>query len=137
VAKLEYDVRFGKLKVGSGSMEVQELAQLRGRTTWHTVFRITGGIPLYRVNDRHESWFDVVTLTSLRFYQDIDEGSYERKRRYEFFPERGMYQEGTKPEQPTVSAPLDDGLLYFVRTIPLKWARSTATRATSIRRRIQ
>lgn len=119
--KLEYDVRFGKLKVGSGSMEVQELAALRGRTTWHTVFRITGGIPLYRVNDRHESWFDVVTLTSLRFYQDIDEGSYERKRRYEFFPERGMYQEGTKPEQPTVSAPLDDGsFLYFVRTIPLE-----------------
>ncbi len=119
--RLEYDVRFGSLKVGSGSMEVQDLADVRGVTTWHTVFRITGGIPLYRVNDRYESWFDVRSLSSRRFHQDIDEGSYERKRRYEFFNERGMYQENDKPEQPTVDSPLDDGsFLYYVRTIPLE-----------------
>ena len=97
--KLEYDVKFGSLKVGSGSMEVRDLVDVHGLTTWHTIFRITGGITFYRVN----------------------EGSYERKRRYEFFPERGMYKEGDKPEQPTVEAPLDDGsFLYFVRTIPLE-----------------
>ncbi len=119
--KLEYDVRFGSLRVGSGSMEVDKLAVVRGMTTWHTVFRITGGIPFYRVNDRYESWFDVRTLSSRRFFQDIDEGSYERKRRYEFFNERGMYQENDKEEQPTVALPLDDGsFLYFVRTIPLE-----------------
>ncbi len=119
--KLDYDVRFGSLKVGSGSMEVRDIADIRGVASWHTVFTITGGIPLYRVNDRHESWFDVVTLTSRRFYQDIDEGSYERKRRYEFYNERGVFQEGDKPEQATVAAPLDEGsFLYFVRTIPLE-----------------
>ncbi len=119
--RLEYDVKFGSIKVGSGSMEVQDLADIRGVTTWHTVFRITGGIPLYRVNDRYESWFDVRTLSSRRFHQDIDEGSYERKRRYEFFNERGMYQENDKPEQATVESPLDDGsFLYYVRTIPLE-----------------
>ena len=119
--KLEYDVRFGSIKVGSGSMEVHDLVDVRGVTTWHTIFRIKGGIPLYRVNDTYESWFDVRTLSSRRFHQDIDEGSYERKRRYEFFNERGMYQENDKPEQPTVESPLDDGsFLYFVRTIPLE-----------------
>jgi len=119
--KLDYEVRFGSIKVGSGSMEVRDLVDVRGVTTWHTVFRIKGGIPLYRVNDSYESWFDVVTLTSRRFHQDIDQGSYERKRRYEFFNERGTYQENDKPEQPTVAAPLDDGsFLYFVRTIPLQ-----------------
>jgi hypothetical protein len=118
--KLEYDVKFGSMKVGSGSMEVRELAEVRGVTTWHTVFNITGGIPFYRVNDRYESWFDVTTLTSRRYHQDIDEGSYEPKRHYEFFNERGMYQENDKPEQPTVAMPLDDGsFLYYVRTIPL------------------
>jgi hypothetical protein len=77
--------------------------------------------PFYRVNDRYESWFDTITLTSRRFHQDIDEGNYERKRRYEFFTERGMYQENDKPEQPTVTNPLDDGsFLYYVRTIPLE-----------------
>ncbi len=125
--KLDYEVRFGSIKVGNGSMEVRDLVDVRGAITWHTVFRIKGGIPLYRVNDSYESWFDVVTLTSRRFYQDIDEGSYERKRRYEFFTERGMYQENDKPEQPTVAAPLDDGsFLYFVRTIPLEVGKEYA-----------
>ncbi len=125
--KLDYEVRFGSIKVGNGSMEVRDLVDVRGAITWHTVFRIKGGIPLYRVNDSYESWFDVVTLTSRRFYQDIDEGSYERKRRYEFFTDRGMYQENDKPEQPTVAAPLDDGsFLYFVRTIPLEVGKEYA-----------
>lgn len=118
--KLEYDVKFGALKVGNGSMEVLDVSDVRGRPSWHTLFRITGSIPLYRVNDRQESWFDVTTLTSRRFHQDIEEGNYKPKRHYEMFPERGMYQKNNEPEEPTVSNPLDDGsFLYFVRTIPL------------------
>ncbi len=119
--RLDYDVKFGSLKVGNGSMEVKEVTDVRGRTVWHTVFRINGGIPLYRVNDSYESWFDVVTLNSLRYYQDIDEGSYERKRRYEIYPERGMLRENDKDEVATVTSPLDEGsFLYFVRTVPLE-----------------
>ncbi len=119
--RLEYDVRFGSLKVGSGTMEVREITELRGRAVWHTSFRIKGGIPLYRVNDHYESWFDVVTFNSLRYNQDVDEGRYEVKRRYEIFPERGMFRQNDRPEEPTVSNPLDDGsFLYFVRTLPLE-----------------
>ena len=29
--RLEYEVRFGSLKVGTGSMEVREIAEIRGR----------------------------------------------------------------------------------------------------------
>jgi hypothetical protein len=123
--RLDYEVKFGSIKVGNGSMEVKELTEVRGRTTWHTVFRIQGGIPLYRVNDMYESWFDVVSLNSLRYHQDVDEGSYERQRRYEIFPERGMMREGDRPEEPTVANPLDEGsFLYFVRTVPLEVGRS-------------
>jgi hypothetical protein len=123
--RLEYDVRFGSLKVGNGSMEVREITAVRGRPAWHTVFRIRGGIPLYRVNDTYESWFDVSTLNSLRYHQDVDEGSYERTRRYEIFPDRGMFRENDRPEEPTVANPLDDGsFLYFVRTVPLEVGQS-------------
>lgn len=119
--RLEYDVRFGSLRVGRGTMEVRERTEVRGRCAWHTVFSITGGIPLYRVNDRFESWFDVATLASLRFHQEVDEGSYERSRRFEIFPERAAYrQNGEETDQPSVAEPLDDGsFLYFVRTLPL------------------
>ncbi len=119
--KLEYDVKFGALKVGNGSMEVLDIADIRGRSSWHTLFRVTGGIPFYRVNDRYESWFDVVSLTTRRFYQEIEEGTYKPKRHYEMFPERGMFQMNDRPEQPTVSQPLDEtSFLYFLRTIPLE-----------------
>jgi hypothetical protein len=119
--RLEYDVKFGALKVGKGSMEVQDIATVNGVPAWHTMFRIDGGVLFYKVKDRYESWFDTATLTTRRYYQDIDEGSYERKSKFEFFTDRGMYQENDKPEQPTVASPLDDGsFLYFVRTIPLE-----------------
>lgn len=119
--KLVYDVKFGSLKVGTGSMEVLEQTDVRGVLTWHTMFRVGGSIPFFKVNDRQESWFDVTTLTSRRFHQDIEEGNYKPRRHYELFPERGMYRLNDEPEVPTVANPLDDGsFLYFVRTIPLE-----------------
>ncbi|HEU4723042.1 MAG TPA: hypothetical protein VFS59_16895, partial [Gemmatimonadaceae bacterium] len=38
--RLEYDVRFGRVKVGSGAMEVVGMQEVRGRETWHTVFTV-------------------------------------------------------------------------------------------------
>src|SRR6185503_6850888 len=64
---------------------------------------------------------DVDAFNSLRFVQDFDEGGKSRERRYEIFPERGVFQEDEKAEEPSVSNPLDDGsFLYFIRTIPLE-----------------
>ncbi len=119
--RLEYDVKFSWKSVGTGVMEVQDIVDVRGRPSWHTVFTIKGGIPFFRVDDRMESWFDVFTLDSRRFHQRIAEGGYKRTRNYEMFPERAVFRENDKDEEPSVSNPLDDGsFLYFVRTIPLE-----------------
>ncbi len=119
--RLEYDIRFGSIHVGSGNMEVLPMDTVRGRDTWHTIFRLSGGIPFYHVNDRYESWIDTHTLASLRYWQDIDEGTYEPKRHYEIYPERREYIESDKAPQPSVDRPLDDGsFVYFLRTIPLR-----------------
>ncbi|HUH05084.1 MAG TPA: DUF3108 domain-containing protein [Kofleriaceae bacterium] len=118
--RAEYQVKFGFLSVGSGQMEVSGLDTVRGREVWHTIFRIRGGVPGYRVNDRLESWIDTRTLSSLRHWQELHEGSRERERRFEIFPGR-TYVENERDPQPTVDLPLDDGsFLYFVRTIPLE-----------------
>ena len=125
--RMEYDIRFGKLHVGSGDMEVLPMDTVRGHDTWHTVFRVSGGIPFYHVNDRYEGWFDVRTLASLRYWQYIDEGNYEPKRHYEIFPDRREYIEGKKEPQPSVERPLDDGsFLYFLRTVPLRVGMDTS-----------
>lgn len=121
--RLSYDVHFGPIKVGTGTMEVRGIDTVRGRPAYHTTFRISGGIPLYSVDDVFESWFATDDLASLRFVQDQNEGSKERQHRYEIYPERRTYDDLTdeKPEQPSVADPLDDGsFVYFVRTVPLE-----------------
>lgn len=119
--RLEYDVKFGFVHVGSGDMEVAGIDSVRGHAAWHTVFRVHGGTFFYHVNDRLESWMDVTDLVSLRHWQELSEGRRDRERRFEIMPDRGVVLEEGKPEAPTVQSPLDDGaFLYFVRTIPLE-----------------
>ena len=119
-----YDVKLGSLKVGSGTMEVRGVENVRGRDAWHTTFLLKGGTFFYRVNDVFESWIDTETFYSLRFLKQLEEGTEEHAQAYEIYPERGLYvnQRKNLPPQtlPTVAQPLDDGsFLYFVRTLPL------------------
>jgi hypothetical protein len=122
--RMEYDVKFGVLKVGKAHMEVVALDNLRGRPAWHTAFWVQGGNFMYRVNDVYESWMDAETLSSLRFVQELEEGGKDTERRFEIYPERAVFiQTSKKPpkEEKSVSQPLDDGsFLYFIRTIPLE-----------------
>ena len=118
--RADYQVKFGFFSVGRGTMDVVGLDTVRGRETWHILFRIRGGVPGYRVDDRMESWMDTRTLASLRFKQDMNEGSRQRERNFEIFPGDRFVEDNREP-QPTVPTPLDDGsFLYFVRTIPLE-----------------
>ena len=120
----EYDVRFGALKVGSASTVVKGVEPVRGISAWHTVFSLKGGTFFYHVDDVFESWIDRSTFSSLRFYQTQQEGSSDRQKRYEIYPDRGMYTEMDKKpprDHPGVKDPLDDGsFLFFVRTLPLE-----------------
>jgi hypothetical protein len=119
--RLTYDVKFGPIKAGRGSMEVASIDTVRGRHVWKTVFRVRGGRFFYRVNDVMESYIDTATFSSLRFVQDFEEGRRDRETRYEIFPERAEYFENDKPPVPSVNDPLDDAaFMYFVRTIPLE-----------------
>ena len=81
--KLVYDVKFGPVKVGTGSMEVAKIDTVRGREVFHTTFRVKGGTFFYRVNDQYESWIDRHTGNSLRFKQDLNEGRRDVQRAFE------------------------------------------------------
>ena len=119
--RADYSVKYGPFSVGSGLMEVVGLDTIRGHETWHTLFRVRGGVIGFRVDDRMESWMDTGTLASLRHRQELDEGPNERERQFEIYPDQGTYVENGRAPQPTVPLPLDDGsFLYFLRTIPLE-----------------
>lgn len=121
--RMEYEVRFGPLKVGNGHMEVVGIESIRGRDAWHTAFWVQGGTFFYKVNDVYESWIDTATFSSLRFVQNLEEGTSDKERRYDIYPDRQIYYEMHKKpprEHSSAHQPLDDGsFLYFVRTIPL------------------
>lgn len=124
---LTYDVRFGAIKVGTGRMRVLGVENVRNRPAWHVVFTLSGGTIFYKVDDVYESWMDVMTLNSLRYVQDLDQGQRERQRKFEIFPERAIYQEVFKRnrEMPSVANPLDDGsFLFYIRTVPLEVGRT-------------
>lgn len=119
-----YDVKFGSVHVGSATTEVQGIEDVRGIPAWHTVFRLRAGTLFFKVNDVFESWIDRSSFSSLRFYQTQEEGSNDRRKRYEIYPDRGIYMEMDKkpPRQHEgVKDPLDDGsFLFFIRTVPLE-----------------
>ena len=119
--RLEYDVKFGKLKVGSGSMEVEGVEEVRGIPAWHTVYQVHGGLRfVYNVDDTFESWIDRATGNSLRFQQNLNEGRRDVERVFEIYPERSAFIEKGDTLEKSVRNPLDDGsFLYFLRTIPL------------------
>jgi hypothetical protein len=118
--RADYQVKYGPFSVGRGSMHVIGIDTVRGRETWHTQFHVRGGIPGFRVNNVMESWIDTQTLSSLRHWQDFDEGPNERERKFEIFPDSVFVQQGRQPEK-TVELPLDDGsFLYFLRTRELE-----------------
>lgn len=118
-----FEVRFGGVRVGGGSLEVVGVESVRGRDAYHTVFTVQGGTFFYRVNDSYESWIDTRTLNSLLFIRQIEEGTRQRTQNFEIMPERGMYVERTRQKsevKETVAEPLDEAaFLYFVRTVPL------------------
>jgi len=123
--RLTYAVRVGPLGRGSAVAEIRGVDTLRGQQVYHSVFTMKGSLLFFGVNDEYESWFDPRSLVSLRYRQQIDQGSYERNRTYEIFPDRGIYLEPDKTQRSTVEQPLDDGaFLYFLRTIPLQVGRT-------------
>ena len=115
--ELTYRATFGGIPAGTARMRVDGIEIVRGRPAYHVVFSVDGGVPLFRVHDRYESWIDVETLASLRHRQQISEGRYKRTTTYEIYPERAEYQKQGDSVRASVSNPLDDGsFIYAVRT---------------------
>jgi hypothetical protein len=115
--QLTYKATFGGIPAGTARMRVDGIEMVRGRPAYHVVFSVDGGIPLFRVHDRYESWIDVETLASLRHKQVVSEGRYKRTTLYEIYPELGQYQKQGDSLRTSVSNPLDDGsFIYAVRT---------------------
>ncbi|HSU16394.1 DUF3108 domain-containing protein [Longimicrobium sp.] len=121
--RAEYQVKLGALSVGSGYVEIAGMETIGGAQTFHARMRVSGGVPLARVDDRYESWIDAQGLFSRRFIQDVHEVRYRRNRTYDFDPARRTFRRPDNGETGTIPTdkPLDElSFMYYARTLPLE-----------------
>ena len=119
----KYQVKLGPFSVGDGLMQVVSVEPVRGHLAYFFSWKITGGIPLARVDDHYRSWVDVETLSTLRSIQEIREVRYRANRFYEIYPEAGYWErtDNEDREELATDLPLDDiSFIYFARTLPLE-----------------
>jgi hypothetical protein len=122
---LEYDIRVAIAR-GNARLEIVSLDTVRGRPAWHAISTTRGGIRFLSVNDRYDSWIDTNTISTLRYREDVDEGTYERRRNYEFYPEVRRYIEG-RDTVTTVDRPVDQtSIFYLIRTMDLRVGLDTS-----------
>lgn len=120
----EYKVTLGVFgTVGTGSMRVTGIEDVRGHSTYHLRFDLNGRVLVGSVDDTFESWLDVDELFARRFHKRQHEITYNTDQRFDFFPDRMMYRRHSDGKEDTLASPqpLDDvSFLYFVRTLPLE-----------------
>ncbi len=125
--RLVYKVKVGVFSVGEGSMSILGLDTVRGNPTYVGNLVIQGSLGPAKVNDDFRSWFDVESLQSWRFIQDIHDLNYRSYRHYEMYPEERRWDREDNDEFGTLgsSVPLDDvAFIYYIRTLPLLVGRT-------------
>lgn len=119
---LEFEGKFGPIRLGRAYMEVVGLDSVRGEPTIQFRFRLNANLAgVYRINNQFDSWVGRDDFLSRRFVQRFDETGQKRLNEYEIYPDSGYY---TRPDVDTALAtsvaPLDDtAFFYFVRTLDL------------------
>lgn len=120
--RLEFDGRFGFIRLGDASMTVMPDDTVHGLPSRHFELAISASVAgVYRLDDRFESWVDLRQGLSRRFVQDYRESNQLRRNEYEIFPDSGFYRQSDVDSViPTVSEPLDEtAFLYWVRTLDM------------------
>jgi hypothetical protein len=129
-----YDVTFGPIRVGRASLAIEARERVRQTEAFRLAFELEGGPFFYKVDDRQVGWLATAPYRSLRFEQILDQGGYERHRRWELdhgsstyvredWDERagGYRADREDRDVPIPPNALDEiSFLYLVRTLPLE-----------------
>jgi len=120
--RLTYDIKYGFIEAGTGSMEVMKLIEFQGRPCYQVVTKAQSSpffSSFYRVDDRVESIIDAVGIFTWRFEKKLSEGSYRSHREYTFDQRNHsvVYGGDTIEVPPFAQDALS--VLYLTRTQPL------------------
>jgi hypothetical protein len=76
---LKFDIRYGPIRAGHAYMEIPDIVQINGRSTFHVISRAESNkffSSFYKVRDRVESFIDSVGIFPWRFEKHLREGKF-------------------------------------------------------------
>lgn len=79
--KLVFDVKYGFVTAGIGTMEIPKIKKISGRDAYYVQFTVNSMSSFdwaFKVRDRYETYIDKTALFPWRFEQHIREGNYSR-----------------------------------------------------------
>src|ERR1035437_9449287 len=79
--KLVFDVKYGFVTAGIGTMEIPKIKKISGRDAYYVQFTVNSMSSFdwaFKVRDRYETYLDKDALFPWRFEQHIREGKYSR-----------------------------------------------------------
>jgi hypothetical protein len=120
--RLEYQGRFGFLRVGTAVLSVEGIEPWRGAPHWKFSFTSNVSVPMYKNRTELASWTGVDDFISRRFTKDLEENGRRKIEDFRIHPDSGFFRRGADTgTKRTSERPLDDvAFFYWVRTIPLE-----------------
>ena len=125
--KLVFSVQYGLVTAGEATLEVRNVAEIRGRPCYRIVSDARTNdffSKFYQVRDRYESYMDTTELYSLRYEKHVREGKFKRDEAVDFdqVAHRATYKDKVVPIPPRTQDVLS--AMYYVRTLPLQEGQS-------------
>lgn len=128
--RLIYQVHFGGLSGGTFTQEIVSVESVSGRPAYRVVFEARTNKMFdhfHRTRDRNESWLDTQSLSSLKYVESIEEGSYRKRAETLVDFSRGkldhVYKTTKHEGQTSVDVPPFPqdavSIVYFLRACPL------------------
>lgn len=125
--KLVFSVQYGLVTAGEATLEVRNIADIRGRPCYRIVSDARTNdffSKFYQVRDRYESYMDTTELYSLRYEKHVREGKFKRDETVDFdqVTHRATYKDKVVPIPPRTQDVLS--AMYYIRTLPLAAGQS-------------
>ncbi|MFH1858432.1 MAG: DUF3108 domain-containing protein [Candidatus Omnitrophota bacterium] len=131
--KLEYDIRWMGMSVGTGRLEIQAIEPYEGRQVFHIVMRTESNWFLssfYPVKDEIHTYIDTEKLIPYKFRKIQREGGYraDEEMRYDQENHKASYRSllNNSSKEMEIPPAVQDSLstLYYFRTLPLEMGKS-------------
>ncbi|MBK8166033.1 MAG: DUF3108 domain-containing protein [bacterium] len=136
--RLVFEISYGPVNAGEGTLEVVGTVEHGGRTCYHVESTANSNrffSSIYKVRDKIVTYIDSTDFSSAYFYKRLREGDYKKTVEISFDRELGVAKYGDGHVMPVPVGVQDElSAFYFVRNLDLEVGRDLVLPAHTSRR---